>query len=214
MTNITLAYGDETGPEMMEAALLVLREAGAQLEIETIEIGSRVYGMGGLDGIRPSSWHAIERCRAMLAAPIFMPKDEKLEHCFTAIRKRMGLAEVEPITRLCVLASEKPLQVDVSYFALGHDDLVAAAQGFTGETFSLFTPMPHAASSPATAKLSSDPSDMMQAAVLMLTHLGQKETADRIHAAWLKALENIQKKWLKVRPQTFAELVVENLHRR
>jgi isocitrate dehydrogenase len=40
---ITVAYGDGIGPEIMEATLLILKEAGAQLVIDTIEIGEKLY---------------------------------------------------------------------------------------------------------------------------------------------------------------------------
>jgi len=38
-TPLTVAYGDGIGPEIMEATLRILTEAGARLAPETIEIG-------------------------------------------------------------------------------------------------------------------------------------------------------------------------------
>ena len=35
--HITVAYGDGIGPEIMESTLEILKEAGADLEINTIE---------------------------------------------------------------------------------------------------------------------------------------------------------------------------------
>ena len=43
---ITVAHGDGIGPEIMAATLHILKEAGAQLDIETIEIGEKVYLRG------------------------------------------------------------------------------------------------------------------------------------------------------------------------
>ena len=40
---ITVAHGDGIGPEIMAATLHILKEAGARLDIETIEIGEKVY---------------------------------------------------------------------------------------------------------------------------------------------------------------------------
>ena len=40
---ITVAHGDGIGPEIMEATLHILKEAGARLDIETIEIGEKVH---------------------------------------------------------------------------------------------------------------------------------------------------------------------------
>lgn len=38
-TPITVAHGDGMGPEIMNATLHILQEGGAQLDVETIEIG-------------------------------------------------------------------------------------------------------------------------------------------------------------------------------
>lgn len=39
---ITVAYGDGIGPEIMEASLHILQEAGARVDLEVIEIGEQV----------------------------------------------------------------------------------------------------------------------------------------------------------------------------
>ena len=48
---ITVAHGDGIGPEIMEATLHILKEAGAKLAIEKIEIGEKVYLAGNSSGI-------------------------------------------------------------------------------------------------------------------------------------------------------------------
>ena len=53
-TPITVAHGDGIGPEIMNATLQILEAAGAALEIETIEIGEKVYLRGNTSGIEPS----------------------------------------------------------------------------------------------------------------------------------------------------------------
>jgi isocitrate dehydrogenase len=45
-TPITVAHGDGIGPEIMNATLQILEAAGAALDIETIEIGEKVYLRG------------------------------------------------------------------------------------------------------------------------------------------------------------------------
>jgi len=55
-TPITVAHGDGIGPEIMNATLQILEAGGAALEIETIEIGEKVYLRGNTSGIEPSSW--------------------------------------------------------------------------------------------------------------------------------------------------------------
>jgi len=47
---------DGIGPEIMAATLHILEASGAALEIETIEIGEKVYLRGNTAGIDPSAW--------------------------------------------------------------------------------------------------------------------------------------------------------------
>ena len=55
-TPITVAHGDGIGPEIMAATLHILEASEAALEIETIEIGEKVYLRGNTAGIDPSAW--------------------------------------------------------------------------------------------------------------------------------------------------------------
>jgi hypothetical protein len=50
-TPITVAHGDGIGPEIMAATLHILKEAGARLDIETIDAGEKVYLSGNTSGI-------------------------------------------------------------------------------------------------------------------------------------------------------------------
>ena len=52
---ITVAQGDGIGPEIMDATLRILKDAGARLDIETIEIGEQVYKRGVNTGIEDAS---------------------------------------------------------------------------------------------------------------------------------------------------------------
>ncbi|MDZ7716382.1 MAG: isocitrate/isopropylmalate family dehydrogenase [Balneolaceae bacterium] len=69
-TPITVAHGDGIGPEIMQATLDILEAAGANLEIETIEIGKAIYEKGIKAGIEPDSWEPIRRNKIFLKAPI------------------------------------------------------------------------------------------------------------------------------------------------
>ena len=42
-TPITVAYGDGIGPEIMDAVLLILKNADCKINIETITIGKKLY---------------------------------------------------------------------------------------------------------------------------------------------------------------------------
>jgi len=73
-TRITVAHGDGIGPEIMAATLEILEASGAALEIETIEIGEKVYLRGNTAGIEPSAWDSLRRTKVFLKAPITTPQ--------------------------------------------------------------------------------------------------------------------------------------------
>jgi len=66
---ITVAHGDGIGPEIMAATLHILKEAGAALEIDTIEVGEKVYLSGNPAGIAPNAWESLRRTKVFLKAP-------------------------------------------------------------------------------------------------------------------------------------------------
>src|SRR5690606_17948327 len=84
---ITVAYGDGIGPEIMDATLRILREAGAKLAIESIEVGERVYNMGASSGILPSSWASLRRTKVLLKAPITTPQGKGYKSLNVTMRK-------------------------------------------------------------------------------------------------------------------------------
>ena len=75
MTKITVAKGDGIGPEIMDATLEIILEAGAKIEIEEIEVGEKVYLSGNTSGIAASSWDIIRRNKIFLKAPITTPQE-------------------------------------------------------------------------------------------------------------------------------------------
>ena len=62
---IAIAYGDGIGPEITEAVVYVLEQAGAPLEYHKIEIGEKVYLRGDPTGIEDSSWETIKQTKAL-----------------------------------------------------------------------------------------------------------------------------------------------------
>jgi isocitrate dehydrogenase len=96
-TPITVAHGDGIGPEIMDATLQILTGAGAQLEIETIEIGEKVYLGGNSAGIAPSAWESLRRTKVFLKAPITTPQGGGFKSLNVTTRKMLGLyANVRP----------------------------------------------------------------------------------------------------------------------
>ena len=96
-TPITVAYGDGIGPDIMAATLHILKEAGAALEIETVEIGEKVYLKGNPAGIEPATWDSLRKTRVFLKAPITTPQGGGYKSLNVTARKMLGLyANVRP----------------------------------------------------------------------------------------------------------------------
>ncbi|MCL4546082.1 MAG: NADP-dependent isocitrate dehydrogenase [Chloroflexi bacterium] len=96
-TPITIAFGDGIGPEIMEVTLSILREAGAQLDPEVIEIGESVYLRGNSAGIEAGAWESLRRTRVFLKAPITTPQGGGYKSLNVTVRKTLGLyANVRP----------------------------------------------------------------------------------------------------------------------
>ena len=96
-TPITVAHGDGIGPEIMPIVLEILDKAGAQLAIETIDIGEQVYLRGNPAGIDDAAWESIYRTRVFLKAPITTPQGRGYQSLNVATRIALGLyANVRP----------------------------------------------------------------------------------------------------------------------
>jgi len=96
-TPITVARGDGIGPEIMDATLQILEAAGAQLEIEEIEIGKAVYESGVTNGISDGAWDSLNRTKIFLKAPITTPQGGGFKSLNVTIRKQCSLyANVRP----------------------------------------------------------------------------------------------------------------------
>ncbi len=105
MTRITVAKGDGIGPEIMDATLEIILAAGAQLEIDEIEVGEKVYLAGNTSGIANESWETIRRNKIFLKAPITPTRwrIQKLKchntQIFRIIFKRKALYEFTSICK-------------------------------------------------------------------------------------------------------------------
>jgi isocitrate dehydrogenase len=94
---ITVAHGDGIGPEIMDATLHILKEAGARIDIENIEIGEKVYNSGNTAGIAPESWESLKRTKVFLKAPITTPQGGGFKSLNVTVRKTLGMyANVRP----------------------------------------------------------------------------------------------------------------------
>jgi isocitrate dehydrogenase len=126
---ITVAHGDGIGPEIMEATLSILKEAGAPLEIETIEIGEKVYLAGNSAGIEPSAWESLRRTKVFLKAPITTPQGGGFKSLNVTVRKTLGLyANVRPCVSYHPFVDTKHPKMDVVVVRENEEDLYAGIE--------------------------------------------------------------------------------------
>ncbi|HSS21993.1 MAG TPA: NADP-dependent isocitrate dehydrogenase [Pyrinomonadaceae bacterium] len=126
---ITVAHGDGIGPEIMAATLHILKEAGANLEIETIDIGEKVYLAGNSSGIEPSSWDSLRRTKVFLKAPITTPQGGGFKSLNVTVRKTLGLyANVRPCVSYHPFVETKHPSMDVVIVRENEEDLYAGIE--------------------------------------------------------------------------------------
>src|SRR5436190_15731229 len=121
---ITVAHGDGIGPEIMEATLHILKEAGAKLAIEKIEIGEKVYLSGNTSGIDPSSWDSLRRTKVFLKAPITTPQGGGFKSLNVTVRKTFGqYANVRPCVSYHPFIATKHPGMDVVIVRENEEDV-------------------------------------------------------------------------------------------
>ncbi|MBC7909670.1 MAG: NADP-dependent isocitrate dehydrogenase [Pyrinomonadaceae bacterium] len=126
---ITVAHGDGIGPEIMAATLHILKEAGARLDIETIEIGEKVYLAGNSAGIAPEAWDSLRRTKVFLKAPITTPQGGGYKSLNVAVRKTLGLyANVRPCVSYHPFVETKHPVMDVVIVRENEEDLYAGIE--------------------------------------------------------------------------------------
>ncbi|NBX04093.1 MAG: hypothetical protein EBR02_08590, partial [Alphaproteobacteria bacterium] len=179
---VTVMYGDGVGPEIMEATLRVLREAEAMLQIETIEVGQRIYDMESNCGILPSAWEKLYRTKLLLQAPVAEPEGKNTLHA--TLCHRLGIVDGERIT----LA--EGISTDMHH----------------GEDFAIFMPA-HGILEEQKGQNTANPAAMIFSAIMLLSHIGQDEAAGRIWRALVSVLEEDR----TLGTQEFADAVIDRL---
>jgi isocitrate dehydrogenase len=129
MTRITVAKGDGIGPEIMDATLDIIKAAGAQLEIDEIEVGEKVYLSGNTSGIAPESWETIRRNKIFLKAPITTPQGGGYKSLNVTTRKFLGLySNVRPCMSLHPFVNTKHPVMDIVIVRENEEDLYAGIE--------------------------------------------------------------------------------------
>lgn len=173
---IAVAYGDGIGSEIMEATLAILREAGANIAIETIEIGQRIYNMGARHGILPSAWEVLRRNGIFLKSPTIIPNNPDYDYrdIDEIIYQKFELS-----AESLVISNLIPKEYNVDWLA---------ASANIGNDFAMFAGV-HDSAPEIAGKNLANPSGIIQAAIMMLEYIGQGDVAERIKKAWLRTIE-------------------------
>lgn len=129
MTRITVAKGDGIGPEIMDAALSILFAAGAQIEIDEIEVGEKVYLAGNTSGIAQKAWDIIRKNKIFLKAPITTPQGGGYKSLNVTTRKFLGLySNVRPCISLHPFIRTKHPDMDLIIIRENEEDLYAGIE--------------------------------------------------------------------------------------
>jgi isocitrate dehydrogenase len=128
-TAITVAHGDGIGPEIMAATLHILREAGARLDIDTIEIGEKVYAQGHSAGIKPAAWESLRGTGVFLKAPITTPQGGGVKSLNVTVRKALGLfANVRPAVAYAPFVATRHPGMNLVIVRENEEDLYAGIE--------------------------------------------------------------------------------------
>src|SRR5450631_4068891 len=126
---ITVAHGDGIGPEIMAASLHIIKEAGARIQEETIEIGEKVYLRGINAGIEPSAWESLRRTKVFFKAPITTPQGGGFKSLNVTTRKTLGLyANIRPCVSYHPYVQTKHPGMDLVIVRENEEDLYAGIE--------------------------------------------------------------------------------------
>ena len=129
MTRITVAKGDGIGPEIMDATLAIIKAAGAELEIDEIQVGEKVYLSGNTSGIAAESWDIIRKNKIFLKAPITTPQGGGYKSLNVTTRKFLGLySNVRPCMSLHPFVATKHPKMDLVIIRENEEDLYAGIE--------------------------------------------------------------------------------------
>ena len=128
-TEITVAYGDGIGPEIMDATLRILAEARARIKVDTIEVGEAYYNRGVSTGIPPSAWDSLRRTRVLLKAPITTPQGGGYKSLNVTMRKTLGLyANIRPVRSFHPFVASQHSLMDMVIVRENEEDLYSGME--------------------------------------------------------------------------------------
>lgn len=131
---IAVAYGDGIGPEIMESTILILKEAGANISIDAVEIGARAHHHGFKNGIPDSCMEIIKRNKILLKAPITTPQGGGYKSVNVTLRRALGLyANIRPCVSYHPFVSTKHPELDLVIVRENEEGLYAGIEHRLGQ---------------------------------------------------------------------------------
>ena len=126
---ITVAHGDGIGPEIMAACLHIMKQAGARIDFEEIEIGEKVYLKGITSGISKNDWEIIRKNKVFFKAPITTPQGGGYKSLNVTTRKTLGLyANIRPCVAYHPFVGTKHPGMDVVIVRENEEDTYAGIE--------------------------------------------------------------------------------------
>lgn len=127
--DIAIARGDGVGPEIMDACLYILQQAGVRLQFHEIQVGQALYLAGNPSGIDAASWETLQSVQAFLKAPITTPQGGGLRSLNVTIRSRFGLfANVRPCVAYAPAVKTRHPGMDLVIIRENEEDLYAGIE--------------------------------------------------------------------------------------
>ena len=113
----------------MDATLQIILAAGADIEIDEIDVGEKVYLSGHTSGITNASWDTIRRNKIFLKAPITTPQGGGYKSLNVTTRKFLGLySNVRPCMSLYPFVNTKHPAMDIVIIRENEEDLYAGIE--------------------------------------------------------------------------------------
>lgn len=129
MTRITVAKGDGIGPEIMDATIALIHASGAEIQMDYIDIGEKVYLGGNNSGIDKACWEVIRKNRIFLKGPVTTPQGGGYKSLNVSTRKFLGLyANVRPCVSLHPFIQTRHHDMNVVIVRENEEDLYAGIE--------------------------------------------------------------------------------------
>jgi len=126
---VTIAFGDGIGPEIIDSTLKILKHSEANIKLDTIEVGKKIYEQGFNSGLMPSAWESLNNSRVLLKAPITTPQCGGYKSLNVTLRKKLGLfANIRPVSSFFPFIATKFPKMDVVIIRENEEDLYAGIE--------------------------------------------------------------------------------------